>query len=212
MPAIITMSSTRASTAACAPRSAGRCATASSCWSLTLVTFATSLWAFQFIPQNFFPQSSRPEILVDLWLPEGTSIKEVETQAKALEAKMMDDKDKKFIATYIGEGAPRFFLPLDQQLRNPNFAQLLVMANDEPARERLIVKLRTILAQDFPSIRSKVDRLFLGPPTGWPVQMRVMGPDRQEVRRIADEVKAKFARPIRSSAPSTTTGWSRCRR
>ncbi|OWV66180.1 multidrug transporter AcrB [Rhizobium sp. R339] len=159
---------------------------------LTLCTFVTSLWAFQFIPQNFFPQSSRPEILVDLWLPEGTSIKEVEVQAKALEAKMMDDPDKKFIATYIGEGAPRFFLPLDQQLRNPNFAQLLVMANDEPARERLIVKLRTILAEDFPDIRGKVDRLFLGPPTGWPVQMRVMGPDRQEVREIADQVKARF--------------------
>ena len=159
---------------------------------LTLGTFVTSLWAFQFIPQNFFPQSSRPEILVDLWLPEGTSIKEVEVQAKALEAKMMDDPDKRFIATYIGEGAPRFFLPLDQQLRNPNFAQLLVMANDEPARERLIVKLRTILAEDFPDIRGKVDRLFLGPPTGWPVQMRVMGPDRQEVRAIADQVKARF--------------------
>jgi multidrug efflux pump len=159
---------------------------------LTLMTFVTSLWAFQFIPQNFFPQSSRPEILVDMWLPEGTSIKEVETQAKALEAKMMDDKDKKFIATYIGEGAPRFFLPLDQQLRNPNYAQLLIMANDEPARERLITKLRTILAQDFPDVRGKVDRLFLGPPTGWPVQMRVMGPDRAEVRRIADEVKARF--------------------
>ncbi len=164
---------------------------------MTLVTFATSLWAFQFIPQNFFPQSSRPEILVDLWLPEGTSIKEVETQSKALEAKIMDDKDKKFVATYIGEGAPRFFLPLDQQLPNPNFAQLLIMANDEPARERLIVKLRTILAEDFPDIRGKVDRLFLGPPTGWPVQMRVMGPDRQEVRKIADEVKAKFqANPL----------------
>ncbi|SEH83007.1 Multidrug efflux pump subunit AcrB [Rhizobium tibeticum] len=164
---------------------------------MTLVTFVTSLWAFQFIPQNFFPQSSRPEILVDLWLPEGTSIKEVETQAKALEAKIMDDKDKKFVATYIGEGAPRFFLPLDQQLRNPNFAQLLVMANDEPARERLIVKLRTILAQDFPDIRGKVDRLFLGPPTGWPVQMRIMGPDRQEVRKIADAVKTKFqANPL----------------
>jgi multidrug efflux pump subunit AcrB len=159
---------------------------------LTLAAFFTSLWSFQFIPQNFFPQSSRPEILVDMWLPEGTSIKEVETEAKALEARMMDDPDKRFIATYIGEGAPRFFLPLDQQLRNPNFAQLLVMANDEPARERLIGKMRTILAEDFPSVRAKVDRLFLGPPTGWPVQMRVMGPDRQEVRRIADQVKAKF--------------------
>lgn len=161
--------------------------------SLTLVAFFVSLWAFQFIPKNFFPQSSRPEILVDLWLPEGTSIKQVESEAKALEARMMDDADKRFIATYIGEGAPRFFLPLDQQLRNPNFAQLLIMANDEPARERLIVKLRKILSEDFPSIRSKVDRLFLGPPTGWPVQMRIMGPDRQEVRRIADQVKAKFA-------------------
>ncbi|MDK1481648.1 efflux RND transporter permease subunit [Sinorhizobium sp. 6-117] len=159
---------------------------------MTLATFAGSLWAFQFIPKNFFPQSSRPEILVDLWLPEGTSIKEVEKQAKALEARMMDDEDKRFIATYIGEGAPRFFLPLDQQLRNPNFAQLLVMAKDEPARERLITKLRAVLAEDFPSIRTKVDRLFLGPPTGWPVQLRVMGPDRAEVRRIADQVKAKF--------------------
>ncbi|WEX89893.1 efflux RND transporter permease subunit [Sinorhizobium garamanticum] len=159
---------------------------------MTLATFVGSLWAFQFIPKNFFPQSSRPEILVDLWLPEGSSIKEVEKQAKALEARMMDDEDKRFIATYIGEGAPRFFLPLDQQLRNPNFAQLLVMAKDEPARERLITKLRTVIAEDFPSIRAKVDRLFLGPPTGWPVQLRVMGPDRAEVRRIADEVKAKF--------------------
>ncbi|SFT59353.1 efflux RND transporter permease subunit [Mesorhizobium sp. YR577] len=160
--------------------------------SLTLATFAGSLYAFQFIPQAFFPQSSRPEILVDLWLPEGTSIKEVENQAKALEARMMDDPDKKFIATYIGEGAPRFFLPLDQQLRNPNYAQLLVMANDEPARERLITKMRGILAEDFPTVRAKVDRLFLGPPVGWPVQMRVSGPEREEVRRIADEVKQKF--------------------
>jgi multidrug efflux pump len=160
---------------------------------LTLAAFVGSLWSFQFIPQNFFPQSSRPEILVDLWLPEGTSIKEVERQAQALESRMADDPDKRFIATYIGQGAPRFFLPLDQQLTNPNYAQMLVMAKDEPARERLITKMRGILAADFPSVRGKVDRLFLGPPTGWPVQMRVMGSDRQEVRRIADQVKQRFA-------------------
>ncbi|SSC67899.1 efflux RND transporter permease subunit [Ciceribacter selenitireducens] len=167
---------------------------------LTIATFLASLWSFQFIPQSFFPASPRPEILVDLWLPEGTSIHEVETQAKALEDRIMDDADKRFIATYIGEGAPRFFLPLDQQLRNPNFAQLLVMANDEPARERLIVKLRGILAEDFPAIRAKVDRLFLGPPTGWPVQIRVVGPDRAEVRRIADEVREVYsAHPLLSA-------------
>jgi multidrug efflux pump subunit AcrB len=159
---------------------------------LTLGAFAGSLWSFQFIPQSFFPQSSRPEILVDMWLPEGTSIKEVERQAKALEEKILPDPDKTFVATYIGEGAPRFFLPLDQQLRNPNYAQLLVMAKDVETRERLIVKLRKILAEDFPTVRGKVDRLFLGPPTGWAVQMRVTGPDRAEVRRIADQVKERY--------------------
>lgn len=158
----------------------------------TLVIFAASLWSFQFIPKNFFPQSSRPEILVDMWLPEGTSIKEVEAEAKRLEEKLLTDPDQRFVATYVGEGAPRFFLPLDQQLRNPNYAQLLVMAKDEEARERLITKLRMTLAEDFPSVRGKVDRLFLGPPTGWAVQMRVSGPERDEVRRIADQVKARF--------------------
>jgi len=158
----------------------------------TLVIFAASLWSFQFIPKNFFPQSSRPEILVDMWLPEGTSIKEVEAEAKRLEEKLLTDPDQRFVATYVGEGAPRFFLPLDQQLRNPNYAQLLVMAKDEEARERLITKLRMTLAEDFPAVRGKVDRLFLGPPTGWAVQMRVSGPERDEVRRIADQVKARF--------------------
>ncbi|WP_137131420.1 efflux RND transporter permease subunit [Rhizobium sp. FY34] len=159
---------------------------------LTVATFFGSLWSFQFIPQSFFPQSSRPEILVDMWLPEGTAIEEVERQAKALEAKIMDDPDKTFIATFIGEGAPRFFLPLDQQLRNPNFAQLLVMSKGVEERERMIVKLRKILAQDFPTVRSKVDRLFLGPPVGWALQMRVTGPDRAQVRLIADQVKERF--------------------
>lgn len=158
----------------------------------TLGIFAGSLWSFQFIPQSFFPQSSRPEILVDMWLPEGTAIEEVERQAKALEEKIMPDEDKTFIATFIGEGAPRFFLPLDQQLRNPNYAQLLIMSKGLEERERLIVKLRQVLADDFPTVRSKVDRLFLGPPTGWPVQMRVIGPDKAEVRRIADQVKERY--------------------
>lgn len=164
---------------------------------LTLAVFAGSLFSFGFIPQSFFPQSSRPEILVDLWLPEGTGIGEVENQARAFEQRIMDDPDKTFVATYIGEGIPRFFLPLDQQLRNPNFAQLLVMSKDAEARERLIPKLRSILAEDFPSVRFKVDRLFLGPPVGWPVQLRVIGPERDEVRRIADDVKERFAQDPR---------------
>ncbi len=159
---------------------------------MTFLAFGGSIYAFKFIPQSFFPQSSRPEILVDMWLPEGTSVYEVERQAKALEKEVMADPDQKFVATFIGEGAPRFFLPLDQQLRNPNYAQLLVMSKGLEERERLIVKLRHILATDFPTVRGKVDRLFLGPPVGWAVQMRVTGPDRAEVRRIADQVKERF--------------------
>ncbi len=167
---------------------------------VTGVAFVASLAAFSLIPQNFFPQSSRPEILVDLWLPEGTGTAETEAEAKAFEAKVLPDPDQRLVATYVGEGAPRFFLPLDQQLANPNFAQLLVIARDVPARERLIVKMRKILGEEFPNIRAKVDRLFLGPPVGWPVQMRVMGPDRSEVRRIADEVGAAFrAEPLLSA-------------
>jgi multidrug efflux pump subunit AcrB len=164
---------------------------------VTLMAFAGSVVAFAFIPQNFFPQSSRPEILADLWLPEGTGTAEAEAQSKAFEAKILTDPDQRLVASYVGEGAPRFFLPLDQQLTNPNFAQLLVIAKDVAARERLIVKMRRILAEDFPAIRYKVDRLFLGPPVGWPVQMRVMGPDRGEVRTIADKVKDAFrAEPL----------------
>ncbi len=114
---------------------------------LTMLAFAASIAAFGAIPKNFFPQSSRPEILVDLWLPEGASTAEADAQAKAFEARMLGDPDQRLIATYVGEGAPRFVLTLDQQLRNPNFAQLLVMARDVPSRERLILKMRGILSQ-----------------------------------------------------------------
>ena len=89
---------------------------------------------------------------------------------------------------FIGEGAPRFYLPLDQQLKNQNFAQLLLMSKSLEARERVLTRVRDMLAQDFPSVRFKADRLFNGPPSGWPVQVRVTGPDRQEVRRLAGEV------------------------
>ena len=170
---------------------------------LTLAAFGAAIAAFGAIPKNFFPQSSRPEILVDLWLPEGASTAETETQAKSFEARMLGDPDQRLIATYIGEGAPRFVLTLDQQLRNPNFAQVLVMARDVPSRERLILKMRGILAQDFPSIRYKVDRLLLGPPVGWPLQMRVVGPNRDEVRRIAGQVEDVFRQDPRLGAVHT---------
>jgi multidrug efflux pump subunit AcrB len=160
-------------------------------WLLVVLTFCaliTSIASFALIPKQFFPTSNRPEILVDLWLPEGSSFEEVEREAKRLEQQLSTDADLAYIATFVGEGAPRFYLPLDQQLRNQNFAQLFLMSRSIEARERVLVEVREILARDFPNVRFKADRLFNGPPVGWPVQVRVTGPDRNEVRRLAAEV------------------------
>ena len=166
----------------------------------TIGAFVIGVMGFAFVPKSFFPESTRLELLVDLWFPEGTSIAETDAQARAIEKRIMADPDQAYVASFVGEGAPRFYLPLDQQLRNPNFAELLVVAKDLPARERLVKKIRETVGRDFPSIRFKVDRLFNGPPVGWAVQMRVTGPERGEVRRIADRVAEGFrADPIVST-------------
>src|SRR5262245_17389771 len=155
---------------------------------LTFAALAGSSAGFVFIPKQFFPTSNRPEILVDLWLPEGSSFQEVEREAKRLEQQLMREPDLRYVTTFIGEGAPRFYLPLDQQLRNQNFAQLLLISKSIEARERVLVKVSEMLSRDFPNVRFKADRLFNGPPVGWPVQVRVTGPDRSEVRRLGDEI------------------------
>ena len=155
---------------------------------LTVGALVLSVASFSLIPKQFFPTSNRSEILVDLWLPEGTGFEEVERDAKRLEQQLSGNPDLIYAVSFIGEGAPRFYLPLDQQLANQNFAQLLLMSKSIEARERLLKEVRDILARDFPDVRYKADRLFNGPPVGWPVQLRVTGPDRTEVRRIAAAV------------------------
>ncbi len=155
---------------------------------LTVGALVASIASFAFIPQQFFPTSNRPELLVDLWLPEGTAFADTEREAKAVEKRLLQEPDLLYVATFVGEGAPRFYLPLDQQLKNPNFAQLFLMSKSIEAREHVLVRVRQMLARDFPNIRFKADRLFNGPPVGWAAQVRVTGPDRVEVRRLADEV------------------------
>jgi len=155
---------------------------------LSFAALGASMASFAFIPKQFFPTSNRPEILIDLWLPEGASYAETERDAKQLEQRLVKDPDIAYVASFIGEGAPRFYLPLDQQLKNQNFAQLLVMSKSLEARERVLIHVREELAQDFPNVRSKADRLFNGPPVGWAVQVRVTGPDRGEVRSLAAQV------------------------
>ncbi|MDZ4791520.1 MAG: efflux RND transporter permease subunit [Hyphomicrobiales bacterium] len=156
----------------------------------TLAAFMAGVTGFAFIPQQFFPSSNRPEVMVDMWLPEGTAFAETEREAIRLESAFKQDPDLASVTSYIGEGSPRFYLPLDQQLQNRNFAQIVLLAKDLEARERLIARARETLSTDFPAVRFKVERLNSGPPVGWPVQLRVMGPERQEVRRIATEVDA----------------------
>ena len=155
---------------------------------LTLGALFASIASFALIPKQFFPTSNRPEILVDLWLPEGTSFEQTERETTRFEQRISQNPDLADVSAFIGEGAPRFYLPLDQQLRNQNFAQLLLMSKSIEARERLLVEIREVLARDFPDVRSKADRLFNGPPVGWPVQIRVTGPDRNEVRRLSVDV------------------------
>ncbi len=156
---------------------------------LTGGAFALAGAGFTLIPQQFFPSSDRPEILADLWLPEGASYKETEAQALRLERLLLREPDVGAVTAFIGEGVPRFFLPLDQQLKNQNFAQFLVMPKVPENRDAVIERMRGLLAADFPDVRFKVAPLFLGPPVGWAVQLRVQGPDRGEVQRVAEEVK-----------------------
>ena len=145
------------------------------------------------LKQQFFPFSTREEIMLDLWLPEGASFAETQATAERMEQFLLKTPDLagdlQHVTTYVGGGAQRFYLTLDQQLRNTNLAQVVVTAKDVEARERLIARIHDEVALHFIGVRAKVDRLPSGPPVGWPVQIRVKGPEHDEVRRIAEQVK-----------------------
>src|SRR6516225_7961681 len=152
---------------------------------LTLALFVASIFAVPLIPNQFFPSSDRPELLVDLTLPQNASIHATKTMAEQFDKLLKDDPDVERWSTYVGQGAIRFYLPLDVQLPNDFFGQAVMVAKDVAARDRLKVKLEKILANEFPNVVSRVYPLELGPPVGWPVQYRVSGPDIARVREIA---------------------------
>jgi multidrug efflux pump subunit AcrB len=155
---------------------------------VSLALFVAALLVMPLLPRQFFPSSDRPELLVDLSLPQNASIYASETAAKRLDAALTGDSDVARWSTYVGRGAIRFYLPLNVQLPNDFFAQAVVVAKDVAARERLHTKLEKLLAEQFPNAVSFVSPLELGPPVGWPVQYRVSGPDVQRVREIALKV------------------------
>ena len=152
---------------------------------VTLACFAASLLALPYVPRQFFPASDRPELTVDLTLPQNASIYASEAASAKLDAMLKDDPDVASWSTYVGRGAIRFYLPLDVKLANDFFSQAVVIAKDVPARDRLHLKLEKALAEQLPSAIVRVSPLELGPPVGWPVQYRVSGPDAAEVRATA---------------------------
>ena len=155
---------------------------------LTIAAFVAALFLVRYVPQQFFPASDRPELTVDLTLRQNSSIHATETQVKRLEALIKGDPDIDHYSSYVGRGAIRFILTLNAQLANPFFGQFVIVAKDFHARERLQLKLEKLLAEQFPDIVSRVSPLELGPPVGWPLQYRVTGPDKDEVRRLALEL------------------------
>lgn len=156
----------------------------------TVLLFAVGILGMGKVQQQFFPDSSRPEILVDLWFPEGTSFAANEAVAKRVEARLMAEPGVTAVSQWVGSGVPRFYLPLDQTFPQTNVSQLIVLPKDLPTRERLRKALPAVLAQEFPEVRGRVKLLPNGPPVPYPVQFRVIGPDPTLLRARADEAKA----------------------
>ncbi|MEJ8835790.1 efflux RND transporter permease subunit [Ramlibacter sp. AN1133] len=156
----------------------------------TLLTFALGVGGMRLVQQQFFPDSSRAEILVDLWAPEGTSYAATEEVAKRFEKRMLAMPEVVDVTSWVGAGVPRFYLPLDQIFPQSNVSQMIIQPRDLATREALRVRLPALLAQEFPEVRARVKLLATGPPVPYPVQFRVVGPEPLALRERADEVKA----------------------
>ena len=156
----------------------------------TLLIFALGIFGMGKVQQQFFPDSSRPEIMVDIWFPEGTSFAANEATAKRVEQRLMREAGVTSVSTWIGSGVPRFYLPLDQVFPQTNVSQMIVVPTDLKVRESLRIKLPALLATEFPEVRGRVKLLPNGPPVPYPVQFRVVGIDPLTLRLRADEVKA----------------------
>lgn len=157
----------------------------------TIALFIGSLMLFRFVPQQFFPDSTRPELMVDIELAEGASLRSTQAQAEKLEKLLSSREGIANYVSYVGTGSPRFYLPLDQQLPATNFAQFVVLAKDIKSRESTRDWLLHEVIPKFPDVQMRVTRLENGPPVGYPVQMRISGEHIEKVQAIAREVEAK---------------------
>jgi multidrug efflux pump subunit AcrB len=160
---------------------------------VTIAAFVAAVYLLRFVPEQFFPASDRPELLVDLTLRQNASIYASEETVKRLEAVLAKDEDIEHWSSNIGRGAIRFYLPLDVQGANPFFSQVVIVAKGFDARNRVHARLEKLLAEEFPDVVGSIQPLELGPPVGWPIQYRVRGPDKDEVTQIAQRVAQVIA-------------------
>ena len=156
---------------------------------LTIATFVLGMAGMGKVQQQFFPDSACPEVLVDIWLPEGASMAANDEVARRVEARMAKEPGVLSVSTWVGSGVPRFYLPLDQIFPQSNVSQLIVLPEDLATRERIRKALPELLATEFPEVRGRVKLLPNGPPVPYPVQFRVVGADPVVLRGLADEVK-----------------------
>ncbi|WP_440963042.1 efflux RND transporter permease subunit [Massilia sp. GER05] len=156
---------------------------------LSLAVFFLGVFGFKFIEKQFFPDSSRPELMVEMWAPEGTSFAVNEALAKKFEAFARAQPETDSVTSYIGTGSPRFYLPLDQIFPASNVSQFVVLPKNVHQRDALKRKIEDRFKSDFPEVRGRVKLLPNGPPVPYPVQFQVMGPDIGVVRKVADQVK-----------------------
>jgi multidrug efflux pump len=156
----------------------------------TVLSFALGIVGMGVVQQQFFPDSSRPEIMVDIWFPEGTSFAANEETSRRVEQRLRNEAGVDTVSTWIGSGVPRFYLPLDQVFPQTNVSQFIVVPRDLKVRETLRVGLPALLATEFPEVRGRVKLLPNGPPVPYPVQFRVVGAEPLALRLRADEVKA----------------------
>jgi multidrug efflux pump subunit AcrB len=164
----------------------------------TLGVLALSLFAAGFVQQQFFPSSDRPELLVNLNLPQNASIYATRDTVDSFEKLLDGDLDIDRYSTYIGQGAVRFILPFDEQLANDFFAQLVIVTKGTAGRDRLRARLDKILDERFPDVITRISPLELGPPVGWPLQYRVSGPEVEQVRAEAARASQLLAEDPRT--------------
>jgi len=157
---------------------------------LTLAALVLGFVGMGKVQQQFFPDSSRPEVLVDLWLPEGTSFEATERAVRRFEDRIRQNPDIEMVSSWVGAGVPRFYLPLDQIFPQSNVAQLIVVPKDRASRERVRTGLPRLVEEEFPEFRARVKLLPNGPPVPYPVQFRIVGDDIAQLRHWADEAKA----------------------